>query len=238
MIIYRRKIIWILLLSGFVAFALAMAYRWFERGGAFDLDVVRIRGIRQADSAAVSSAVEPLFGTSIWQINLKEVRDRLEDIPGIDAAAVSRELFTGIILQIELAEPVFAISDSSGSIAISLSGERLPTNFLTDTIPVVDAPGIMNISVCASLAEWFETVEFEHDNLVFRYSDKGLSVFMSEYCEILLGIDNLAGRWRDYCLLEASISDLGYWEQVDMRYFDQAILRRNTQGSADSGEES
>ncbi len=238
MIIHRRKIIWILLLSGIVAFALAMAYRWFERGGAFDLDLVRVRGIRQADSAAVCLAVEPLFGTSIWQIDLEEVQDRLEDIPGIDAAAVSRELFRGIILQIELAEPIFAISDSTGTAAISLSGERLPTNFLTDTIPVVDAPGNMSISVSASLAEWFDTIEFEYDSLVFRYSGKGLSVFKSDCCEVILGIDNLTGRWRDYCHLEASISDLGYWEQVDMRYFDQAILRRNTQESTDSGEES
>ena len=238
MIIRRRKIFWILLLSGIVAFALAMGYRWFERGGAFDLDTVRIRGIRHADSSAVCLAVEPLFGTSIWQIDLEEVQDHLEDIPGIDDAAVSRELFTGMILRIELAEPIFAVNDSTGTVAISSTGERLPANFLTDTITVVDAPGNMSISVSASLAEWFETVEFDHDSLVFRYSDKGLSVFMSDGCEVLLGIDDLSGRWRDYCLLEASISGLGNWEQVDMRYLDQAILRRKTPESIDSGEES
>ncbi|MCD4848218.1 MAG: FtsQ-type POTRA domain-containing protein [Candidatus Aegiribacteria sp.] len=238
MIVRRNKIIWILLLSGIIAFALAMAYRWFERGGVFDLNIVRIRGIRQADSSAVSLAVEPLFGTSIWQIDLEEVQKRLEDIPGIDDAAVSRELFNGIVLRIELAEPIFAVNDSTGTVAISSSGERLPVYFLTDTIPVVDAPSNMSTSVSASLAEWFETAEFEHDSLVFRYSDEGLSVYMSDWCEVLLGMDNLSGRWRDYCLLEASISDLGYWEQVDMRYYDQAILRRNTQESIESGEES
>ena len=238
MIVRRRQIIWILLLSGIIAFALAMAYRWFERGGAFDLATVRIRGIRQADSSALCLAVEPLFGTSIWQIDLEEVQDRLEDIPGIDAAAVSLELMNGIILRIELAEPIFAVSDSTGTTAISASGERLPVTFLTDTIPVVDAASNINTSVSASLAEWFENVEFEYDNLVFRYSDGGLSVFMSDRCEVLLGIDNLHGRWRDYCLLEASMSDLGNWEQVDMRFFNQAILRGKTEERIDSGEES
>ncbi len=238
MIVRRRQIIWILLLSSIIAFALAMAYRWFERGGAFDLATVRIRGIRQSDSSAVSHAVEPLFGISIWQIDLEEVQDHLEDIPGIDAAAVSLELLNGLVLRIELAEPVFAVSDSTGTIAISSSGEHLPANFLTDTIPVVDAVSNINTSVSASLAEWFENVEFKYDNLVFRYSDEGLSVFLSDRCEVLLGIDNLSGRWRDYCLLEASISDLGKWEQVDMRFFNQAILRRNTEEHIDSGESS
>lgn len=238
MIIRRRRIIWILFLSGIIAFALAMAYRWFERGGAFDLATVRIRGIRQADSSAVCLAVEPLFGISIWQIDLEEVKDSLEDIPGIDHAAVSRELFNCIVLRIELAEPIFAVNDSTGTVAISSSGERLPIYFLTDTIPVVNAPSSVSITVSASLAEWFETAEFEHDSLVFRYSDEGLSVFRSDWCEILLGIDDLSGRWRDYCLLEASMSDLGSWEEVDMRYFDQAILRRKTEERTDSGEES
>lgn len=238
MIVRRNRIIWILLLSGIVAFALAMAYRWFERGGAFDLATVRIRGIRQADSSAVCLAVEPLFGTSIWQIDLEEVQDRLEDIPGIDDAAVSRELLNGMVLRIELAEPIFAVNDSTGTVAISSSGEHLPATFLTDTIPVVDAPCNISTSVSASLAEWFENVEFEHDSLVFRYSDEGLSVFMSDWREVLLGIDNLSGRWTDYCLLEASMSDLGNWEQVDMRYFNQAILRRKTEEPIDPGEES
>ncbi|MCK4504827.1 MAG: FtsQ-type POTRA domain-containing protein [Candidatus Aegiribacteria sp.] len=238
MIVRRIQIIWILLLSGIIAFALAMAYRWFERGGAFDLATVRIRGIRQADSSAVCLAVEPLFGTSIWQINLEEVQDRLEDIPGIDDAEVSRELLNGMILRIELAEPIFAVNDSAGTVAVSTYGERLPVTFLTDTIPVVDAHSNLNTSVSASLAEWFENMEFEHDSLVFRYSDEGLSVFMSDWSEVLLGVDNLSGRWRDYCLLEASMSDLGNWEQVDMRYINQAILRRKTEECIDSGEES
>lgn len=238
MIVRRNKIIWILLLSGIIAFALAMAYRWFERGGAFDLATVRIRGIRQADSSAVCLAVKPLFGTSIWQIDLEEVQDRLEDIPGIDDAAVSLELLNGMVLRIELAEPIFAVNDSAGTVAVSSSGERLPVTFLTDTIPVVDAPGNISTSVSAGLAEWFENVEFEQDNLVFRYSDEGLSIFMSDRCEVILGIDNLSGRWRDYCLLEASMSDLGNWKQVDMRYFNQAILRRKTEERIDPGDES
>ncbi len=238
MIVRRNRIIWILLLSGIIAFALAMTYRWFERGGAFDLATVRVRGIRQADSSAVCIAVESLFGTSIWQIDLEEVQDRLEDIPGIDDAAVSLELLNGIVLRIELAEPIFAVSDCTGTIAISSSGERLPVTFMTDTIPVVDAPCDISTSVYASLAEWFENVDFEHDSLVFRYSDEGLSVFMGDCREVLLGIDNLSGRWKDYCLLEASMSDLDNWEQIDMRYFNQAILRRKTEEHIDSGERS
>lgn len=236
MICRRRIIFWVFLLSGLVAFALAMAYRWFERGGAFNLDIVRIQGIRHADSSAVCQVIAPLFGTSIWQIDPVELQNSLEEIPGIDSVTVCREPLTGMVLQIKLANPVFAISDSTGTVAVSSSGERLPSTFLKDSIPVIEAPGGMCVSVSATLARWFETEEIVWDSLLFQYSDTGFSVFMIDGCEILLGNDNLSGRWSKFCSLNASLSDIGDWEQVDMRYIGQAVFRRKSVEGFPSGE--
>lgn len=225
MITHRRTIFWVFLLSGLVAFALAMSYRWFERGGAFDLDTVRIRGIRQADSSDVCAAVRSYFGTSIWRIDPSELEGTVEEIPGVDNVTVSREPFTGIILRIELAQPVFAVSDSSGTIPISSRGERLPVSFLTDTIPVVESHFSMDSSVSAGLASWFEREEIEWCLFSFRYIESGLSMYTQEGCEILLGFQDLSRRWRDFQLLRVSLSDIEQWQQIDMRYSDQAVLR-------------
>jgi cell division septal protein FtsQ len=221
----RRTAFWILLVSGLSAFAIAMGYRWCERGGSFNLDTVRVRGIRAADSSAVCEVVSPLFGRSIWQIDPAEVESSLLEIPGIDSVSVSRAPLRGLILDIRVSRPVFAISDSSGVTAVSSEGEPLPSRFLTDSIPVIESWAGIDCEVSKKLAEWFITEDIELDSLIFRYSDYGLSVFTSSECEVLLGVSRFSERWNGYLQLASSMSDYGSWNQVDMRYSDQAILR-------------
>lgn len=237
MINRRRTAFWFLLVSGLSAFALAMGYRWCERGGAFDLATVRIRGIRHSDSSAVCQVVKPLFGTSIWQIDTEEIEDMLSELPGIDSVHVSRAPLSGLILTIEISESVFAISDSSGVKAVSSAGEILPPRFLTDSIPVVESLESMDAAVSKKLALWFKDEEMHCDSLLFRYTNSGLSVFTGDSCEVLLGTDRLIERWDDYQQLASSLSGSSNWYQVDMRYANQAVLRKSEAGSIYQGGE-
>ena len=232
-----RTAFWLLLGSGLIAFALAMGYRWFERGGAFDLDTVRIRGVRQADSSAICQVVGPMFGTSIWQIDTDELQDMLSDIPGIDSAHVSRVLFTSLILELRISEPVFAVSDSSGVTAVSSIGEVLPARFITDSLPVVESREGIDPTVSMALAVWFGASDTQHDSLSFKYADRGLSVFVSDGYEVLLGNDRFSERWAGYQQLASSMSTSESWYQVDMRYSDQAVLRKAQANSASAGGE-
>ncbi len=233
----RRTAFWVLLVSGLSVFALAMGYRWFERGGAFDLDTVRIRGVRHADSSAICQVVKPLFGKSILQIDPVEIQELLSDIPGIDSAHVSRAPLRGLILEIRISEPVFAVSDSSGVNVVSSIGEVLPPRFLTDSIPVVETRGSIDPSVSRELAVWFGVEELQYDSLLFRYSDSGLSVLVNNGCEVLLGIDRLSERWEGYQQLASSLSGSDNWYEVDMRYSNQAILRKSDGNSPSQGSE-
>lgn len=223
----RRTAFWLLLISGLIAFALAMGYRWFERGGVFDLDSIRIRGIRHADSVAVCEVVKSLFGTSIWQLDPSEIQTILSVVPGIDSVHVSRVLFSGLIIDIRISESVFAVSDSSGIIAVSSLGEVLPPRFLNDSIPVIESRGKIESAVSRRLAAWFRAGEMQCDNLLFRYTDRGLSVFVSNGYEVLLGVDQLSDRWDSYRQLASSMLDSNDLYQVDMRYSNQAILRES-----------
>lgn len=174
MIERRRRAFWTLVIAGLTAFALAMAYRWFERGGAFDLDMVRVQGIRQADSSVVCRVVSPLFGESIWQIDLAELEDSLASIPGIDSASVKRSPMKGLILDLQVSRAVYALSDSSGTVPISTRGEFLPGRFLSDTLPVVEAVSVINNSTARMLADWFSSNDFNHQDLEFSYCGSGM----------------------------------------------------------------
>ena len=233
----RRTAIWLLLGSGLIAFALTMGYRWFERGGAFDLDTVRIRGVRQADSSAICQVVGPLFGTSIWQIDTDELQAMLSDIPGVDSAHVDRVPLTCLILELRISEPVFAVSDSSGVTAVSSIGEVLPPRFITDSLPVVESHEGIDPAVSRELAVWFGAFDAQNDSLSFKYADRGLSVFVSDGFEVLLGNDRLSERWAGYQQLASSMSTSEGWYQVDMRYSDQAVLRKAQVNSASGGGE-
>ncbi len=232
----RRKIaFWLLLVSGLSVFALAMTYRWFERGGVFDLDTVRIRGARQADSSAICQVVKPLFGTPIWQIDPAVLQDMLSDVPGIDSASIRLAPLSSLILEVRISEPVFAISDSSGVAAVSSIGEVLPPRFLTDSIPVVESRERIDPAVSRKLASWFRACEMQYDSLLFRYTDRGLSVFVGNGCEVLLGINRLSERWEGYQQLASSQSASDSWYQVDMRYANQAVLRKSEGNSPPQG---
>ncbi|MEN8208657.1 MAG: FtsQ-type POTRA domain-containing protein [Candidatus Fermentibacteria bacterium] len=230
-----RAAFWLLFGSALIVFALAMGYRWFERGGAFNLDTVRIRGARQADSSAICQVLKPMFGTSIWQIDTVELQALLSDVPGIDSVHIDRIPFSSIVLELKISVPVFAVNDSSGVTAVSSFGEELPPRFLADTLPVVDSCDGIDPVVSRVLAAWFRASDMQYDSLSFRYEDRGLSVFVGDGCEVLLGNDMLSERWTGFQQLASSMSGSESWYQVDMRYSDQAVLRKTQENSPSQG---
>ncbi|MBN2585981.1 MAG: FtsQ-type POTRA domain-containing protein [Candidatus Fermentibacteraceae bacterium] len=228
----RMKVFWVLLISGICAFALSMGYRWFERGGAFDLDTVRIRGIRRADSSVVCQAVQPLFGRSIWQLDLEQLQQILSEIPGIDSARVRRVPLRTLVLELDVSQPSFAISDSTGKAAVSTLGEILPDRFLSDSLPVVDVQVPIGSQVLQRLALWFGEEGTESDGLLFSYTQRGVSVLVDQRCSVLLGSEDLTGRWAGYKVLSSSMGGCGDFREVDMRYSGQAVLRMAQAGAA------
>jgi cell division septal protein FtsQ len=226
----RQRIFWVFLVSGLSAFALAMGYRWFERGGAFDLDTVRIRGIREADSAVVCDAVKPLFGKSIWRIDLDDLQNRLTEVPGIDSAEVSREPLNTLILNVEISQASFVIDDGNDRIPVSTGGELLPMRFLDDSLPVIKATSPIGDAAAQNLAEWFSGQGRGPDSLQYRFGEEGVLVILDDYRRVLLGMTDLSERWRDFVALENSMLYSSEYCEIDMRYAGQAVLRTSMAG--------
>lgn len=222
---HGHRAFWVLLVAGISAFALAMGYRWFERGGAFDLDTVRVRGIRRADSTVVCQTVKPLFGRSIWQIDIHRLERELSAIPGIDSAVVRRSPLRTLILELRVSRPSFTISDGSERMAVSSTGELLPDRFITDSLPVVEAWTQVPPSVSAGLARWLCGEEMISESYTLNYTKRGVSVLVNDSCRVLLGSEDLADRWTEYIVLASSLADRTDLLEVDMRYSGQAVLR-------------
>lgn len=220
-----HRAFWVFLVASLCAFALAMGYRWFERGGAFDLETVRVRGIRRADSTVVCQAVKPLFGSSIWQIDVHRLERELSAIPGIDSAVVRRAPLRTLILELKVSRPSFTISDSTGRVAVSSTGELLPDRFISDSLPVVEAWMQVPPSASERLAQWLCSEEMISEGFTLYYTQRGVSVLVNERCRVLLGSDDLAGRWSEYIVLASSLADMVDLREVDMRYSGQAVLR-------------
>jgi len=233
MIERRRRAFWTLIIAGLTAFALAMAYRWFERGGAFDLDMVRVQGIRQADSSVVCQVVSPLFGRSIWQIDLTELEESLKAVSGIDSAAVRRSPMKGLILELQVSRAVFALKDSCSITPVSTRGELLPERFLTDSIPRVEATGLMDSSTAGMLADWFARTDFSEQDLVFIYSNSGMRILDDGGGEILLGRESLSDRWNAYLAMQPDLDMSLAGLQIDMRYSGQAVIRNEDMETGD-----
>ena len=221
----RRTMLWVSLLAALGAFACAMAYRWLERGGAFDLATVRVRGIRGADSTVVCMAVAPLFGRPIWRISTDSLESSLEQLPGIAGARVSRVPFDTILLTITLEMPVYAISEGSMAIPVSAAGERLPVSFLSDTIPVIHSYCPMDSSASASIGEWFSMAGTGDEPVSLEYGGDGVAVRLQGGCRIILGSGALPERWNRFTELCRTMPEAAGWSEVDMRYGGQAVLR-------------
>jgi cell division septal protein FtsQ len=220
-----KTLVFVFVLGALGAFASAMAYRWLERGGTFDLTTVRVRGIRSADSATVCASVAPLFGTSIWKIDGDSLGRAMEDLPGITAVRMSRIPFRTILLDISLDRPVFVVSDGHVPTPVSVTGERLPASFLSDTLPVVETVCRMDSATSAGLGLWFSEGAAGEGVLSLQYTADGVAVMLDGGRRVILGDTALEERWSRFTELSRLAPETAGWTEIDMRYGGQAVLR-------------
>lgn len=227
MLMARRetRILWIAGLLALVAFCGALVYRSAERSGAFDLDTVRITGIRQADSAAVCEIVAPCFGEPLSSLDLDMLECRLEELPGVDSARLSLAWPTTLKITADLSTPVLVLSDGAGCTPVSAACEPLPSTFLSDTLPVVTLDGPSDSASVAEVIRWLAsgTPSGWEGSLVL--GDGGLSVRLDGGRSVILGGGDLQAKWEVYrAVKDCALLD-GEWNEMDLRFGGQAVLR-------------
>jgi cell division septal protein FtsQ len=221
----ETRILWICIFLALLAFGGALIYRSAERSGRFDLDTVRISGIRQVDSAAVCEVVAPYFGQSLGSIDRERLVDDLEGLPGVETAYVSLLWPTTVRVRAGLARPVLVLRDEGGARPVSEICEYLPSTFMSDTLPVVLLVGIPDSTAVAEVIDWLSdgtSVSWE-GNLVLNQGT--LSILLDGNRSVILGGGDLSEKWNTYRAVRDCALLEGNWLEMDLRYSNQAILR-------------
>lgn len=211
-----------IVLLGFLG---ALLYRGLERRGDFNLTAAMVYGCRSCDSTEVSMALRPFFGCPLGRIEPAQVRSALQDLGGIEDARVWREWPDGIGLEIRIARPVLILAMGRWRSAVSDRGENLPETFLSDTLPLFEVEGGADPSVLREIVSWASggvPREVEY----FRIDGRCLEAVIGGRT-LLLGEGSFSRRLATFSQAEASGLLDSEWDQVDLRYGGQVVLRRN-----------
>jgi len=221
----ENRIIFVFLLVSLLAFGGALLYRSAERSGRFDLDTVRINGIRFADSAAVAEILIPYFSMPIGSIDRDSLENELEALAGIETAETSLIWPSSIRIRATLSRPVLLFSDESGTYPISVDCEILPETFISDTLPVVVIEGRTDPTGVTKVVEWLSDGLPDNwcGNLVL--DGRTLSIRFDGQRAVILGENDLSERWTAYRTVESCALLSGDWCEMDLRYSNQAVLR-------------
>lgn len=206
-----------------------LLYRWKEREGCFDLESFRLWGCRKADSTALAAALAPYFGIPLGRLDTGAVERAIESMPGVDSASVWREWPDGAGISLELSRPVVVFVLDGCPTAVSSSGEELPATFLSDTLPVVGLKIAPDPGVLRSVVGWAAGggAAGAADSLCIE--ECGL-VALEDGMRLVLGDEDFGGRLRAWRAVSDCIALSGGWEEADMRFDGQIVLRGSGAG--------
>ena len=156
-------------------------YRSAASASFFQLRKVELQGNSRASAEQVQSLIRREVGrTGVWQADLNDIAARLERLPWIRAAIVSRVLPDGIRVRLLEREPAAVVRTSGGrfywvDVDAVLLGQMLPT----DQMPVFFLRGLNEEESEAARKENIERVERFLD-MQEEWSAAGLSERVSE----------------------------------------------------------
>ena len=128
-------------LAVFIGILVFLGYRAAASASFFQVRNIETRGVARASMEAVQAAVRSeVSKTGVWRANLEEISARLEHLPWVRTATVSRVLPDGIRVRISEREPRVVVHTSSGRfvwvdedavlLAEMVPADQLPTFFL------------------------------------------------------------------------------------------------------------
>jgi cell division protein FtsQ len=92
-------------------------------GAGFVVTRVYSEGRVLADERSLQKALEPYYGKSILQVDLSGLKERVETVPWIRAASVSRRLPDTLWVRLEEHRPIARWLDGSRQVLVSDAGE-------------------------------------------------------------------------------------------------------------------
>ncbi len=222
-----KKRIYLLSIAVLLALIAALAVRWANRDGRFDLLWARIDNSGPVDSAMVADILEPFFGGSLLSLDTDSVRCALEAIHGLRCVSVTVSFPHTIIVEMTPEIPAAMVISRTGSSPVTAGGKELPGSWATSSLPVLSVEG--------TPGEGY--LKTGLDLLLKRGLDPGSTVTVCDWgilvvengVPVMLDGDRAPADWKTWQSIRDSVRPSA--EMVDMRYNGQAVIR--TAGGAE-----
>lgn len=222
-----KKRIYLLSITLLLLLTAALAVRWADRDGRFDLLWARIDNSGPVDSSLVADILKPFFGGSLLSLDVDSVRCALGAIDGLRCVSVTVSLPHTIIVEMTPERPAALVIAQAGSSPVAASGKELPCSWADPSLPLLYVEG----------APGEDYLKTGLDLLLKRGLNPGSTVTVCDWgilvvengVPVMLDGERAPADWKTWQSIRGSVRPSA--EMVDMRYNGQAVIR--TAGGAE-----
>lgn len=200
---------------------LLLGIRWAERDDRLNLLFARIDNSGLVDSVDIAEALKPYFGTSMLKLDTESLELRLLAIEGVDSVSVTICYPETLIISFETRKPAAILAYGTDLIPVTVSGDHLPVDWYSDTLPVVAIEGYPDHEVISSALRLLIKRQVSH-SVSFEVSSSGITI-EDNGVQVILNPGKAAENWVQWQTIKTMITD--QTDEVDLRFANQAVLR-------------
>jgi cell division protein FtsQ len=228
----------LVVVSGLAALSIAglggyIVVRYLHSSPRFDVKKVAVAGLQRVDQTQVLAQAEMPRGANVFDIDLDEVRERVEGLKWVRYATVQRVLPDTIAISVVEREPAGLARIRGAILQFDVEAELLAqdrgagVNFpILDGLKPNDPEG--NRKKVALYLRIMEDLHGQSELSEVHIDERGevSVVSLSEPLLVNLGADDFRAKWGHYLEMRAQIQkEYPDVIQVDLRFKDQAILK-------------
>lgn len=202
----------------------------------FRVEEITIAGRGRTPTDQIAAALAAPHGTPILGIDLEKVRDRLESLPSVRAAAVERRLPDAVHIAIAERQPVAIWQNNGEHILVDRDGRQIPGSIAGfEGLPLVVGDGAAAradelLSVLAGEPSLASRVK-----AAVRVGNRRWNVMLDDVqngLEVRLPEDNVEAAWHRLAELERTKGLSGRAvNMVDLRVPDRMVLKTDKQSA-------
>lgn len=137
------RLLLILVIASFLGFLGRWFYEFLHTSSGFDIEEIDIQGLNRLEEKEVLNLLSLGLPQNIFNMNLKEARERIETHPRIKEAVIHRRPPGRIIIRIKEREPIALINQKDSFLGVDASCVLFP---LVEPLKEIDLPLITGIN--------------------------------------------------------------------------------------------
>lgn len=215
-----------ILLGGSALGGLALGAIRLRHSPALAIRSIQVQGLQSLDPRALRDLVAPLKGQPLDTLSTESLRARIEALPGVAGAAVSKVLPDTLYVEIREREPVARVRVSDAALLVDSSGALMgaaaPDAALPWLVPGADEAGIER----AGLSAYAARLRTESPALFgrvksLRWQSGVMTAETDNELQLLLPEEPAAAANRLSGIDTARLPDFGPGARLDLRFAGQ-----------------